>query len=54
MPPRKPCPKGRGQCRTCWNHAYDRQVHRRLKPGQDCPTCIDHLNNGHPPSDIEP
>jgi hypothetical protein len=52
MPPRKPCPKGKGQCRTCWNHAYDPDIHR----GQhgDCPVCVDHMVNGHPPGDIEP
>lgn len=52
MPPRKPCPKGKGQCRTCWNHAYDPAIHRGMRG--DCPTCKGHMDNGHPPGDIEP
>lgn len=36
-----------GQCRQCWRHAYDRKAHRHLKPGEDCPQCVDHMTNGH-------
>lgn len=37
-----------GACRQCWTHAYDPSIHRRLKPGEDCHPCIDHMNNGCP------
>ncbi|WP_443061925.1 pRL2-8 [Streptomyces sp. NBC_00490] len=37
-----------GECPQCWQHAYDRSVHRRLKPREDCPQCVDHMRNGHP------
>jgi hypothetical protein len=46
MPLRKPCPKG--QCPQCWSHAYDRDIHRRLGPGQDCQPCLNHKENGCP------
>lgn len=51
MTPRKPCPRGKGQCRTCWNHAYDPGIHRRMRG--DCPVCVDHMVNDCPPGDIE-
>ncbi|MFD7534277.1 pRL2-8 [Streptomyces sp. NPDC059819] len=41
-----------GECPQCWQHAYDRSIHRRLKPREDCPQCVDHMVNGHP--DIVP
>ncbi|MEU8958586.1 pRL2-8 [Streptomyces sp. NPDC048518] len=44
--PAKPAPGG--QCPQCWQHAYDKSIHRRLKPDQDCPQCVDHLHNGCP------
>ncbi|MEU4999401.1 pRL2-8 [Streptomyces sp. NPDC021622] len=43
-----------GQCRQCWTHAYDKSIHRRLKPGQDCGPCLDHLHNGCPPEGKAP
>lgn len=43
---RKPCPKG--ECQQCWRHAYDPDIHRRLKPREDCGPCVDHMRNGHP------
>ncbi|CAM5530033.1 hypothetical protein SALBM135S_00860 [Streptomyces alboniger] len=42
----KPTPKG--QCPQCWQHAYDKSIHRALEPGQDCLPCLDHLHNGCP------
>ncbi|QCD60793.1 pRL2-8 [Streptomyces hawaiiensis] len=37
-----------GQCPQRWQHAYDKSIHRRLKPRQDCPQCVDHMVNGCP------
>lgn len=37
----------RGECRQCWRHAYDPEIHRRLAPRQDCPECVAHMG-GHP------
>ncbi|OPG03052.1 pRL2-8 [Streptomyces sp. GKU 895] len=51
MPLRKPVPKG--ECRQCWTHAYNPDIHKRLKPRQDCKPCLDHMHNGCPPGDIE-
>ncbi|MFF1297951.1 MULTISPECIES: pRL2-8 [unclassified Streptomyces] len=48
---RRDVPKG--ECRQCWRHAYDRSIHKRLKPRQDCGPCVDHLHNGHPPDQIQ-
>ena len=48
---RKPVP--RGECRQCWPHAYDRSIHKRLKPREDCKLCVDHLLNGCPPNQIQ-
>ncbi|MFB7619279.1 pRL2-8 [Kitasatospora sp. NPDC056181] len=43
----------RGECRQCWLHAYDsRTVHAHLGWREDCPECVDHMNNGHPASMI--
>lgn len=42
---RRPVPPG--QCRQCWTHAYDPDIHRRLKPGQDCPQCVAHMGGDH-------
>ncbi|MFF9908776.1 pRL2-8 [Streptomyces olivaceus] len=40
----------RGQCRQCWFHAYaSDEAHAGLAPRQNCPACVDHMNNGHPP-----
>jgi hypothetical protein len=36
-----------GECRQCWTHAYDPDIHRRLKPGQDCPECVAHMGSDH-------
>ncbi|MBQ0890826.1 pRL2-8 [Streptomyces sp. RM72] len=36
-----------GECRQCWTHAYDKSIHRRLRPREDCPQCVDHMKNGH-------
>ncbi|MGY6025188.1 pRL2-8 [Streptomyces spinosirectus] len=41
----KPTPPG--QCPQCWQHAYDKSIHRRLKGG-DCLPCLDHMRNGCP------
>lgn len=39
----------RGQCTQCWFHAYaSRQAHANLGSREDCPQCVDHMNNGHP------
>lgn len=43
---RKPCPPG--HCPQCHSHAYDPDIHRRLKPDQDCLPCLDHKENGCP------
>ena len=51
MPPRKPCPKG--QCIQCWNHAYDREIHKRLKPREDCKPCLSHMGGKCPPELIQ-
>lgn len=37
-----------GECPQCWRHAYDKSIYARLKPGQDCPECVDHLKRGCP------
>ncbi|MFI8305506.1 pRL2-8 [Streptomyces sp. NPDC085927] len=37
-----------GQCPQCWQHAHDRRIHRKLKPREDCPQCVDHMVNGCP------
>ncbi|WP_329337656.1 pRL2-8 [Streptomyces sp. NBC_00663] len=37
-----------GECPQCWQHAHDKSIHRRLKPRQDCPACVDHMVNGCP------
>ncbi|WP_405673205.1 pRL2-8 [Streptomyces sp. NBC_01530] len=42
---RRPVPPG--QCRQCWTHAYDPDIHRRLRPGQDCQPCLDHMGGNH-------
>jgi hypothetical protein len=49
MPLRRPCPKG--QCKQCWRHAYDPDVHRKQRG--DCPPCVDHMVNGCPPDQIQ-
>jgi hypothetical protein len=51
---RKPVPKGKRQCRQCWHHAYDRDIHKRLKPGEDCQPCLSHMGGKCPPDQIEP
>ena len=38
----------RGECTQCWRHAYDKSIHRKLKPREDCGPCVDHMVNGHP------
>lgn len=48
---RKPVPPG--QCIQCWTHAYDRDIHKRLKPGEDCQPCLSHMG-GCPPNMIAP
>lgn len=47
---RKPVEKG--CCRQCWRHAYDPDIHRRLR-GRDCGPCLDHMRNGCPDHMIE-
>ncbi|WBO69399.1 pRL2-8 [Streptomyces camelliae] len=37
-----------GECPQCWQHAYDRSIHRKLRPREDCPQCVDHMVNGCP------
>ncbi|MFJ1898497.1 MULTISPECIES: pRL2-8 [unclassified Streptomyces] len=37
-----------GQCPQCWTHAYDRSIHKRLKPREDCSACVDHMRRGCP------
>lgn len=39
----KPCPPD--QCTQCWQHAYDKSIHRKLKPKQDCEPCLAHMRN---------
>lgn len=41
----KPAPPG--ECGQCWQHAHDPSIHRRLGPREDCPQCVNHMNNGH-------
>lgn len=48
---RQPCPKG--QCRQCWSHAYDPDIHKRLKPGEDCQPCLSHMGGKCPPDQIQ-
>ncbi|MFF8697347.1 pRL2-8 [Streptomyces sp. NPDC015144] len=44
-----------GECRQCWQHAYDsRAQHAHLGPREDCPACVDHMRNGHPAALIVP
>lgn len=39
-----------GECRQCWYHAYaSRRAHAHLAPREDCPDCVAHMRNGHPP-----
>ncbi|WUL02377.1 pRL2-8 [Streptomyces sp. NBC_00356] len=38
---RKPCPPR--QCPQCWAHAYDPAIHKRLRPGEQCGPCLDHM-----------
>lgn len=42
---RKPVPPG--QCIQCWTHAYDPDIHRRLKPREDCQPCLSHMGGNH-------
>ncbi|MEV0446144.1 pRL2-8 [Streptomyces spectabilis] len=44
-----PKPPPPGQCIQCWQHSYDRRIHRRLRRGEDCKPCLDHLHTGCPP-----
>lgn len=37
-----------GQCAQCWTHAYNKAIHRRLKPREDCPECVAHMLHGCP------
>ncbi|MFF8829136.1 pRL2-8 [Streptomyces sp. NPDC015131] len=37
-----------GQCPQCWQHAYDKSIHHRLGPREDCPDCVGHMVNGCP------
>lgn len=37
-----------GACPQCWQHAYDKSIHRRLRPDEDCLPCLDHMRNGCP------
>lgn len=48
---RKPCPKG--QCRQCWSHAYDPDIHKRLKPREECQPCLSHMGDKCPPDQIQ-
>ncbi|MFL6113854.1 MAG: pRL2-8 [Catenulispora sp.] len=48
---RKPVEKG--ACIQCWTHAYDPDIHRRLKWNEDCHPCLDHKDNGCPPDQIQ-
>lgn len=43
-----------GQCRQCWTHAYDPDIHRRLRPDQDCQPCLSHMGGNCPPDQIVP
>lgn len=48
MPSRKALNPPKNQCRQCWFHAYNsREAHAHLAPREDCPACVDHMNNGH-------
>lgn len=38
----------KGECRQCWAHAYaKKREHGHLAYREDCPACMNHLNNGH-------
>ncbi|MFF0838246.1 pRL2-8 [Streptomyces sp. NPDC003344] len=41
-----------GQCRQCWQHAYDKSIHRKLKPKEDCEPCLAHMGGRCPDSMI--
>lgn len=43
-----------GQCRQCWTHAYDPDIHRSLAPKEDCQPCLSHMGGNCPPHMIEP
>ncbi|MEV7190749.1 pRL2-8 [Streptomyces sp. NPDC093510] len=43
-----PKPVRPGECPQCWQHAYDKSIHRALKPGEDCPQCVSHMISGCP------
>jgi hypothetical protein len=36
-----------GECRQCWTHANNREIHRSQDQSKDCPGCVDHMLNGH-------
>lgn len=38
----------KGECRQCWQHAYDRTAHAHLGPREDCPECVAHMGGRHP------
>ncbi|MEU4352897.1 pRL2-8 [Streptomyces sp. NPDC023838] len=38
----------KGECRQCWQHAYDKSIHRAQNQREDCGPCVDHMRNGHP------
>ncbi|MGY0466847.1 pRL2-8 [Kitasatospora sp. cg17-2] len=38
----------KNQCRQCWYHAYAKDAHAHLGWREDCPQCVDHMDNGHP------
>ncbi|MEU8718209.1 pRL2-8 [Streptomyces sp. NPDC048663] len=41
-----------GQCRQCWQHAYDKSIHRKLKPKENCEPCLAHMGGRCPDSMI--
>lgn len=38
----------KGECRQCWQHAYDKSIHAKLGWREDCGPCVSHMGNRHP------
>lgn len=36
-----------GECRQCWMHANDPDIHRSQDQSKDCPQCIAHMGGNH-------
>jgi hypothetical protein len=42
---REPVPPG--ECRQCWAHANDPDIHRNQDQSKDCPQCVAHMGGDH-------